>query len=73
MIAPLTDEQRRTPPDDEWTKTVCKIGQRADTCRYLAMGASGWSCVKNSELQWQLDARAATMSAKGDNCEGRAS
>jgi hypothetical protein len=70
MIA-TTDEQRKTPPDDVWAKSVCLIGFGAETCRYLTMGASGWGCAKLSSLRPIIDARA-DMRAKGDNCEGRA-
>lgn len=59
-----------TPPDDEWTQKVCKIGQAAACCKYLCVG-KGWCCAKLvPELRAQIDPRT-DMSAKGDNCEGR--
>jgi len=63
------------PVDDAHAKTVCKIGQGAACCRYLAMGGNGWSCEKGSNLRYHLDARVAqgTMNARGDNCDGRLS
>lgn len=59
-------------PSMAWIKAVCKIGQGAACCRYLAMGID-WSCLKRSSLKALLDERAAagTMSARGDNCEGQ--
>lgn len=61
------------PVDDKHAKEVCKIGQGAECCRYLAMGSKGWSCEKFGSLSRMLDARVreGTMRAKGDNCEGR--
>lgn len=59
-------------PSDEHTKTVCKIGAGAETCRYLTMGAHGWSCEKHSSVANTLDRRVRNneMVAQGDNCEG---
>ena len=59
-------------PGMEYVKAVCKIGQGHACCRYLTMGAGGWSCEKRSSLKAALDARvlAETMTARGDNCEG---
>ena len=52
-------------------KDVCKAGQGAATCRYITMNASGWLCAKlDPSLKPMIDARIATMRAKGDNCEG---
>jgi hypothetical protein len=58
----------------EYVKEVCKPGTY-DCCRYLTMGAKGWSCEKHSEFRPLLDqrVRAGTMRAVGDNCEGIAS
>lgn len=52
---------------------VCRLGEQAETCRYLAMGAGGWSCEKHSPLAGTLDDRVTkgTITARGDNCEGR--
>lgn len=60
--------------DDEFVKTVCKIGQGADCCRYLALtGGQGFSCQKHTDLRDYLDERVAkeTITARGDNCEGK--
>lgn len=65
-----------TYPDDHHAKTVCKIGQRAETCRYLTLhGAAGWSCEKATDVGRLLDERVAqnTINARGDNCSGLAS
>lgn len=61
------------PPDDNWARMVCKIGQGHDCCRYLVMVPNGWSCAKHTELRAYLDQRVATknMVARGDNCIGR--
>jgi hypothetical protein len=63
------------PPTDEWTKTVCKIGQGHDCCRYLTMSPDGWSCEKHGTLARLLDRRAAAgeMVARSDNCPGKGS
>ena len=60
-------------PTDEWTKTICKIGQMAACCRYLTMSPAGWSCEKHSPLSVILDRRVedGTMNARGDNCPGK--
>ena len=60
------------PIDDEKLKTVCKIGQGKDCCRYLACGTKGFECMKNTYLAKLLDSRvkACTMTAQGDNCDG---
>jgi hypothetical protein len=53
--------------------TTCKIGQGADCCRYMLIGAQGWECGKLlATAKPQLDARAALgmMTARADNCEG---
>lgn len=60
-------------PDLEYTKTVCKMGQGAACCRYLAMAPDGYSCEKHATLKKYLDYRVATRSmvAQGDNCPGK--
>lgn len=52
---------------------VCKIGKGAETCRYLAVGADGWSCEKLTPLKAYLDKRveAGTIRAQADNCDGQ--
>lgn len=51
----------------------CRPGSGADTCRYLAVGAGGWTCLKLTEQRAYLDHRVATktFTAHGDNCDGR--
>jgi hypothetical protein len=64
--------ERESPPSDYWARHVCKIGQGAATCRYLTVGADGWHCAKaDLRLMAQIDARD-NMTAKADNCTGRA-
>ena len=51
---------------------TCRPGT-AECCRYLAVGASGWLCLKlDASLRAHRDARVAagTMRARGDNCPG---
>lgn len=52
---------------------VCKMGKGYDCCRYLVLGSSGFECVKGNPMAYTLDARAEakTMTARGDNCEGK--
>lgn len=50
---------------------VCKIGQGNDCCRYLVAGVAGFQCVKLTSMKSVLDARGTTMTAQGDNCEGK--
>ena len=60
--------------DDAHLRAHCKPGAGASCCRYLLMGASGWGCAKlNPAVAGTLDRRVAlaTMTARGDNCEGR--
>lgn len=58
---------------DDVANTVCKMGQGHDCCRYLSVDRNGWSCLKGTELKPYLDNRVKTMTmtARGDNCEGR--
>lgn len=60
--------------NNDYVMDVCKLGQGAECCRYLTLGAStGWECAKNKPLGRILDerAKAGMMVARGDNCEGR--
>jgi hypothetical protein len=61
--------------DKNWVRDVCKVGQGAACCRYLALGplAIGWMCAKHTALKDTLDERVAegTLKAQGDNCAGR--
>lgn len=59
--------------DDDCARNVCKIGQGAACCRYLTMGAGGWSCERKTELAAVIDERVAsgTFTAKSVNCDGR--
>jgi hypothetical protein len=61
--------------DDAHAHEVCKIGQGKDCCRYLTMGAKGWSCEKSSDLADQIDGRVAAGAfvATSINCNGRLS
>ena len=58
--------------NDEKLKAVCKIGAGKECCRYLACGADGFECLKNTSAAKLLDKRveADTITAQGDNCVG---
>lgn len=60
-------------PEGREVYDVCKIGQGADCCRYLACGADGFECLKHTGLKDTVDRRAKrrTMNALSDNCEGK--
>lgn len=61
-------------PTDKDVKELCKIGQGHDCCRYLTVGAKGWSCEKKTPgIKALLDQRVElkTMNARGDNCPGK--
>jgi len=59
--------------DESRAIEVCKRGQGADCCRYLAFGG-GWRCAKLDfdGLRPIIEKRTAegTMSAKADLCPG---
>ncbi len=50
-------------------KSVCKFGGGSSTCRFLVI-AGDFKCTKGSGLHQTIEARAETMTAKGDNCGG---
>jgi hypothetical protein len=51
--------------------STCKVGQGAACCRYVTMGPEGWECGKmDPAIKRAIDARAALMGAKSDNCDG---
>ena len=53
--------------------TLCKIGQGAETCRYLGNAGSDPRCLKHTALAARVDDRvkSGSMIAQGDNCEGK--
>lgn len=62
------------PVDMEWATQVCKLGQGAKCCRYLAVGKGGFTCLKGEPNTAEyLDARVAagTIHSRSDNCTGR--
>jgi hypothetical protein len=58
---------------NDHVKNVCKVGQGNACCRYLVISASGFECVKKTDMKAYLDARVAmeTMIARADNCDGK--
>lgn len=66
----LLDPARKIP--ESHLTTTCKKGQGHFTCRYIALAANGFVCVKNSSLAVSLDKQVGKnqFTAKGNNCEG---
>ena len=55
----------------EYMNEVCKLGQGADCCRYITVGADGLSCAKDDPgIKASIDRQVVQMRAKGDNCDG---
>lgn len=52
---------------------ICRAGQGADCCRYIAASVKGIECLKHTDLATTVDARveAGAFIARGDNCEGK--
>lgn len=65
------DAPHLSSPRDDQVRSLCRVGQGSDCCRYLAVGPTGWSCEKLTPLAMHIDARE-DMVARGDNCEGLA-
>lgn len=57
-----------------YIKTVCKIGQGAECCKYLVAGIKGFECMKvNPAYKATVDANWETTPhvAQGNNCPGK--
>lgn len=55
---------------NKYVRDICKAGQGAACCRYLAASAEGIICLKLDSLKPTIDART-DMIAKSDNCDGK--
>ena len=57
---------------EEHLREVCKIGQGKACCRYMGV-SDRFECLKHSSVKDALDSRARnnTMTAQGDNCDGK--
>lgn len=61
---------------DDYLKAICRIGDGAATCRYIARELAfdaPYECVKHvPAFKEQIDRRhlAGTMVARSDNCDG---
>ena len=57
--------------DDIMVNEVCRLGQGADTCRFLTRGDT-WECAKRTSRRVVIDAQVAegSFTAIGDNCNG---
>ena len=66
----LLDEKRKIPKAH--LDIVCKIEQKKETCRYIALSKIGYVCMKKSPAKNKLDelVREDAMVAQSDNCEG---
>lgn len=59
---------------NEHIKNICKIGQGADCCKYLVMGAKGFECMKVDQANKQVidyNWKTTPHVAQGDNCKGK--
>jgi len=69
-----TDKNVQLSPPVELTvkqsKTLCKDGMGAKTCRFLLYDTGGFKCSKKSDCHSYIQSRAENMRAKGDNCSG---
>lgn len=69
-----TEVEELPPITEEHVNRVCLFGQGPKTCRYLAVGPSGWACMKadgNAASRIDLRVIVGEHVAKGDNCDGR--
>ena len=64
----MADPTRLVPA--EHVRAICKIGQGAECCRFLVTFELGFECAKYSDLHDTIQSRVASMTAKGDNCDG---
>jgi hypothetical protein len=66
----LLDDKRKIPKAH--LDSVCKIGQKEKTCRYISLSKIGYVCMKHSPAKEQLDKLVIQkrMLAQSDNCNG---
>lgn len=52
--------------------TICKIGQKEKTCKYIFLSPKGFICMKKSPAKKSIDemVKENKMVAQSDNCEG---
>jgi len=57
----------------EHVKKTCKFGEGESACSYIVISSQGVMCAKGTIIEGIIDDRreAGTMSAKGNNCQGR--
>ncbi len=69
MIAKIKDETVAVFPTDSEVKSICKIGQGADTCSWLVMSPKGWGCLYHNKPTSLIKRRELkTMTAMRDGC-----
>ncbi len=56
--------------NNDFIKQTCKLGQMAECCKYLMMGAAGFECAKTNPTAKAILDKRTHMHAKGDNCPG---
>lgn len=66
----LSDKNRTI--NEDTLKSICKIGEGQNTCRYIMRSKDDYVCVKNSIVQVSIDERVEKggMVARGNNCSG---
>lgn len=67
------DTPGSTPVDETRVNALCKIGEGAERCSFLAVeDRVVYVCQKGTELENLIRSRRETeqMAAKGDNCSG---
>lgn len=72
MLETFSENPKRDPvyiPNGHET-TICLIGKKQETCKFLSIDGKGYQCLKNSSLEKIIIERASSMRAKGDNCSG---
>lgn len=70
-LSKVLSDKKRTISKDA-LKSICRIGEGHDTCRYIMRNKDEYVCVKNSVVQISIDDRVEKggMVARGDNCSG---
>ena len=70
-LSKLLSDKKRAINEDA-LKSVCRIGEGQDTCRYIMRNKDDYVCVKNSIVQISIDENVERggMVARGNNCSG---
>ena len=70
-LSKLLSDKKRTINKDT-LKSICRIGEGQDTCRYIMRNKDDYVCIKNSIIQISIDENVEKggMVARGNNCSG---